>query len=89
MLLYLAAVFSEGFLVLPVGSSFGGAELGEEIKLIILFDLHHCQLTAGSGLCWLSVRCELKEIPDSPGPGVRTGQRGSCSKEVLRKKSSW
>lgn len=91
MLLHLVAVFSEAFLVLLVGSSFGRGELGQMIP-IILFDLLHCQLIPGTGVCWLSVSCGDRTVEGDPWltwPWVRAGQRGSCSKEVLRKKNSW
>ena len=91
-LLHLAVVFSEGFLVLLVGSSFGRGELGEEMTPIILFDLLHCQLTPGTGVCWLSASCRHRMVERDPcltWPWVRAGQCGSRSKEVLRKKSPW
>lgn len=85
--LRLAAVFSEGFLVLPPGGSFGRGELGEEVTPMVLVDLLHRWLNPTTGVCGLSA---------SGGDGtmardarVRAGRCGSRSKEVPSKKSSW
>lgn len=64
-LLHLVAVFSEGFCVVLVGSSFGRGECGEEMTPFILFDLH-CPLTPGAGVCCLSVHCRDRKDEGNP-----------------------
>lgn len=66
MLLYLAAAFSDGFLILLVGSPFGRGELGEEMRLMVLFDLLHCWLAPGAGVCWLRVSCGDRTVEGDP-----------------------
>lgn len=85
--LRLAAVFSEGFLVLLLGSSFGRGELGEGVMPMILVDLLRRWLNPVTGVCGLSA--SGRDGTMARHARVRAGRCGSRSKEVPSKKSSW